>query len=259
MVARNPRPLVLVADDDGVMRAMVGTWLGRSGYEVVAAQDGEEALRLAAEHEPDLLLARVRAALRTKAVRDGFVEKAASDGLTGLLNRRELDLRAEAAVALALRHGRALSCLMVDLDHFKQINDRHGHAAGDAVLREAAERISSSSRASDVIGRYGGEEFLLLLPETDARAAVATGDRLRLGLSKAPFHVGGAELTVTASVGVAVWDEPMMTTAALYAAADDALYRAKELGRNRTELFASGPGQTSAYDLLRRRTGRDSV
>ena len=191
------------------------------------------------------LIASVRAALRTKAVRDGFAEKATRDGLTGLLNRRELDARGDAAVALALRHGRTLSCLMIDLDRFKQINDRHGHAAGDAVLREAAGRISASCRASDLIGRYGGEEFLLLLPETDATAAVAAGDKLRLVLSEAPFELDGVTITVTGSVGVAAWDEPMMTTASLFAAADEALYSAKELGRNRTELFVPLAERTS--------------
>ena len=292
-------PVVLVADDDGVTRAMVGAWLGRSGFEVVAARDGEEALVLATESLPDLLLvdvtmpgidgydvcraiqdagavappvifltahtqttarvagldagavdyivkpfeeaellARVRAALRTKAVRDGLVEKAARDGLTGLLNRRELELRADSAVALALRHGRSLACLMIDVDHFKQINDRYGHAAGDAVLREAARRLASVCRASDVVARYGGEEFVLLLPEADRYAAVAVAEKLRAALSDRPFDVGETTLTVTASIGVAAWDEPMMTRQALFEAADEALYLAKERGRNRTELFA---------------------
>ncbi len=294
------RPLVLLADDDGVTRAMVGAWLGRSGYDVIAAKDGQEALELAKAHEPDLLLvdvtmpgvdgyevcrsiqdasavappvifltahtnttarvagldagavdymvkpfeeaelvARVRAALRTKAVRDDFVEKASVDGLTGLLNRRELDARCDAAVALALRHGRTLSCVLLDLDHFKSINDRFGHAAGDAVLREAARRIRSCSRASDIVGRYGGEEFMLLLPETDATAAAAAAEKLRLVLSGTPFELAGIELDVTGSVGVAAWDEPMMATESLVAAADEALYQAKALGRNRVELYSA--------------------
>jgi diguanylate cyclase (GGDEF)-like protein len=301
------QPVVLIADDDGVTRAMVTKWLGRSGYKVIPARDGEEALQLATEYQPDLLLvdvtmpgvdgydvcraiqeasavaspvillsahtqtkaqvagldagavdyiakpfaeaeliARVRAALRTKAVRDGFAERASRDGLTGLLNRRELDASADGAVALALRHGRALACLMVDLDHFKEINDLHGHAAGDAVLKEVARRISAACRASDVIGRYGGEEFLLLLPETDGPAAVAVGEKLRRALAETPFEVEAVTIAVTGSVGVAAWDEPMMSTASLFAAADEALYRAKELGRNRTELFVPLADRTSA-------------
>ena len=123
------------------------------------------------------LVARVRAALRTKAVRDGFVERATRDGLTGLLNRREIDVHAEAAVSLAQRHGRSVSFLMVDIDHFKRINDRYGHAAGDEVLREVARRIFAACRTSDAVGRYGGEEFLLVLPETFADDAVTTATR----------------------------------------------------------------------------------
>ena len=290
--------LVLVADDDGVTRAMVRAWLSRAGYEVLAASEGEEALRLATQLTPDLLLldvtmpgldgyeicravqatgavappvifltahtqtaarvtgldagavdyivkpfeqaeliARVRAALRTKAVRDGLAAKAARDGLTGLLNRSELDGRAEEAVALARRHGRALSCLMVDLDHFKQINDRYGHAAGDAVLREAARRIVASCRVSDVIGRYGGEEFLLLLPETRAEDAVIAAEKVRNVLASTPIDVGRLSLPIRASIGVAAWNASMATPACLYAAADQALYCAKELGRDRTEFF----------------------
>jgi diguanylate cyclase (GGDEF)-like protein len=181
------------------------------------------------------LVARVRAALRTKAVRDGFVEQASRDGLTGLFNRREIDVRARVAVELAKRHDRPLSCLMTDIDHFKQINDRLGHAAGDEVLREAARRILSVCRVSDLVGRYGGEEFLLLLPETGGTDAVTTGDKLRRVLSERPVEVDGLTIPVTASIGVAV-SHPTMGVAALYEAADQALYRAKQLGRNRTEL-----------------------
>jgi diguanylate cyclase (GGDEF)-like protein len=296
---RLQRPLVLVADDDGVTRAMVGAWLDSSGYGVVSARDGDEALEIAVEHHPDLLLvdvtmpgldgydvcravqaasavpppvifltahghqtdrvagleagavdyvvkpfaeaeliARVRAALRTKAVRDGFVEQATRDGLTGILNRRELDTQADGAVALARRHRRPLACLMVDIDHFKQINDRHGHAAGDAVLREVAARMRTVCRGSDVLGRYGGEEFVLLLPETGAQAAVAAGNKLRSVLSAEPVVLADSSIPLTASIGVAVWDEHMAASASLYSAADQALYRAKELGRDRTELFA---------------------
>jgi two-component system, cell cycle response regulator len=289
-------PLVLVADDDGVTRAMVTAWLRGAGFDVVAARDGDEALRVASDQQPDLLLvdvtmpgldgyavcravaaasavpppvifltahatttarvagldagavdyivkpfeqtellARVRAALRTKAVRDGFVEQATRDGLTGLLNRREIDLRADAAVTLAERHGRSLSCLMADIDHFKRINDRFGHAAGDGVLQEVARRIVSACRLSDVVGRYGGEEFLVLLPETGSGDAVTAGDKLRRVLSECPVELENLSIPITASIGVATLDVGM-GVADLYEAADRALYRAKQLGRNRTEL-----------------------
>jgi diguanylate cyclase (GGDEF)-like protein len=290
------QPLVLVADDDAVTRAMVSAWLGRSGYDVIAARDGDEALQIAIERLPELILvdvtmpgldgydvcravqariampppvifltahedtadrvagleagavdyivkpfaqaelvARVRAALRTKAVRDTFVEQATRDGLTGLLNRRAVDLQAEAAVRFAARHEIALSCLMIDIDHFKGINDTFGHAAGDEVIRQTASRITAACRTSDVIGRYGGEEFLLLLPATDADAAMTTGDKLRRVISERPIEFDGLEIQITTSVGVAE-SEAANTTASLVARADRALYEAKRLGRNRTEL-----------------------
>jgi two-component system, cell cycle response regulator len=299
MIDATPLPLVLIADDDGVTRAAVSTWLARSGYEVVAARDGEEALRLAGEVGPDLLLvdvtmpgldgydvcrsiqagaetppplifitvhgetaarvtgldagavdyivkpfdqdeliARVRAALRTKSVRDGLAKQAAHDPLTGLLNRRELDARAVGAVALARRHGRALSCLMLDIDHFKSVNDDHGHAAGDVVLHETARRLAATCRISDIVARYGGEEFVLLLPETPAQAAVVLADKLRWVLAETPIETGGARVLIRASIGVAAFTERMQTPANLIAAADEALYLAKDLGRDRTELYA---------------------
>ena len=294
-------PVVLVADDDGVTRAMVRSWLTGSGYDVVTACDGDEALALAADQQPDLLLvdvtmpgrdgydvcraiqaasatpppvifltahttmtaqvagldagavdyivkpfaqvelvARVRAALRSKAARDGFAERATRDGLTGLINRAEIDLRAEEALELAKRYERPLSCLMVDVDHFKQVNDRLGHAAGDAVLREAARRIVTACRTSDVVGRYGGEEFLLLLPETGGPDAVTTADKLRRVLSEQAVDVDGLDISITASVGVAQWNSDMRRQD-LYEAADQALYRAKQNGRNRTELHQRDP------------------
>lgn len=291
------KSLVLVADDDRVTRAMVSSWLTNAGYEVAAAADGDEALRVVREREPDLLLvdvtmpgrdgyevcreiqaesttpppvifltahgqtnarvagleagavdyivkpfaneeliARVRAALRTKAVRDGLVERASRDGLTGLFNRRELDIRADEAIALTARHSRPLACLLVDIDHFKAINDAHGHAAGDAVLREAAQRIRNAVRISDIVGRYGGEEFVILLPETGGREGVAAANNVRERLAISPIETDEATIAVRASIGVATWDSTMRTRADLYAAADRALYEAKELGRDRTQL-----------------------
>jgi diguanylate cyclase (GGDEF)-like protein len=186
------------------------------------------------------LIARVRAALRTKAVRDGFIEQATRDALTGLYNRREIDHLAEAAVKLAERHGRPLALLMADIDHFKQINDRYGHAAGDEVIRNVAERISSCCRESDVIGRYGGEEFILILPEASLEDALTTGDKLRRILSERPIPFESLTIPATMSVGAAAWQTPM-TASSLVAAADRALYQAKALGRNRTELYPLTP------------------
>jgi len=192
------------------------------------------------------LIARVRAALRTKATRDQLAEQATRDPLTGLFNRRQFETLSGEAIAVARRYRRPLSCLMIDLDRFKQVNDRLGHAAGDEVLREAAKRFSQVSRGADVLGRYGGEEFVVLLPETEATGAVLVADKLRESLSATPVELERAPLTVTASIGAAAWSDELLAPADLFAAADEALYRAKELGRNRTELRGADAASSSA-------------
>jgi diguanylate cyclase (GGDEF)-like protein len=186
------------------------------------------------------LLARVRAALRTKTVRDELAAEAITDPLTGLPNRTHLAVAAEEHVAMAERTGRPLCCLMIDLDHFKSVNDTYGHAAGDAVLCETARRFARTVRRSDVLARYGGEEFVVLLPETDTIGAVTIAARLRESLeAESVVHVGEggaqAEIVVRASIGVAAWREGL-SPAGLVAEADKALYRAKALGRDRVEL-----------------------
>ena len=171
-------------------------------------------------------------------------QRAITDGLTGLPNRAHLDERITEVVALARRHGRALSCLMIDIDHFKRINDTYGHSAGDAVLREMASRFREACRATDVVGRYGGEEFTALLPETDAEGSVAVAEKIRAAAAAtlvAPPGVAGRDgahgdplaIPVRVSVGAATLDETMVDGAALLEAADKALYVAKAAGRDR--------------------------
>jgi diguanylate cyclase (GGDEF)-like protein len=126
---------------------------------------------------------------------------------------------------------------MVDVDHFKLVNDRYGHAAGDAVLREAATRLRETCRETDTIGRYGGEEFIVLFPETSGQDAMVVADRVRLAFCGAAFTAGGVGLHLTASIGIATWAPSMSVPASLYSAADRALYQAKERGRNRAELL----------------------
>jgi diguanylate cyclase (GGDEF)-like protein len=186
------------------------------------------------------LLARVRAALRTKMTQDELAAEAVTDPLTGLLNRSHLVAAVEEYVASAERGGRPLSCLMIDLDHFKSVNDTHGHAAGDAVLCESARRFARTVRRSDVLIRYGGEEFVALLPDTDTIGAVTIAARLRESLASdtVAWRDGAGEpleIAVRASIGVATWRDGLLP-AALIAEADRALYRAKALGRDRVEL-----------------------
>jgi diguanylate cyclase (GGDEF)-like protein len=128
---------------------------------------------------------------------------------------------------------------MVDLDHFKAVNDTHGHAAGDNVLQEAARRIRSALRDYDFIGRYGGEEFLLLLPGCDAASARDVAERVRAGIAARPAQIGDVLLPLSASLGVAWTTSGTTGPNVLIQAADEALYRAKTLGRNRVEASAS--------------------
>jgi diguanylate cyclase (GGDEF)-like protein len=197
------------------------------------------------------LRARVRAALRTKRDTDRLLVAAATDPLTGLLNRSQLGPRVGELVAASRRTGRPLACLMVDLDFFKTVNDTYGHQAGDAVLVEVARRLGDAKRASDVLVRYGGEEFLALLPETDLDGALVVAEKFRAGIADEPVVIqseahGPIEVSVRASVGVSWLDDGMYDAALLVAAADDALYRAKERGRNRVETpepLEGGPAE----------------
>ena len=185
---------------------------------------------------PDEMYARIRAALRSKAQRDVLAAQAWTDPLTGLANRRRLDQHLEALVQLSLRYGSSLSCVLVDIDHFKRVNDVHGHAAGDAVLREVAHRIGAACRTTDLAARYGGEEFALLLPETPLADAVLVAERVREAIRSRPIDIDvpvRLHLAVTASLGVASLGEAVTGGAALCAAADAALYRAKAAGRDR--------------------------
>lgn len=170
------------------------------------------------------------------------LEKAAlTDALTGLSNRHALARDLDARLACARAGLKPLSVLLIDLDHFKQVNDRYGHLAGDEVLKEVARRLRSGLRADAAIGRWGGEEFIVVLDDCVLGAALAAAERVRSLLAAEPVQLeSGAELTITASIGVATTgDLRAEVMDPLIGAADDALYRAKRSGRNRVE--AAGP------------------
>jgi diguanylate cyclase (GGDEF)-like protein len=158
------------------------------------------------------------------------------DFLTGVYNRRHFEELATAEIARAQRYMRPLSVLMIDIDHFKDINDRLGHAAGDVVLQRIAILCSAEKRRSDVIGRLGGEEFSILLPETTQSAAVQHAERLRIRISESPLIVLGEAVNVTVSIGVAGSSANPSGIHSLLRRADKALYAAKNLGRNKVEV-----------------------
>jgi two-component system, cell cycle response regulator len=184
------------------------------------------------------LLARVAAAGRTKELQQELMAQGRrlealirEDPLTGLSNRRFILTQLAGMVSGARRHGRPLSIAIVDLDRFKAINDEHGHQTGDEVLTAAVRAMRRRLRAEDQLGRLGGEEFLVLLPDTDAPSAGVVAESLRVEIAAAP-----APVPVTASAGVATWDgEPPET---LLRRADEALYAAKRGGRDRIEAAA---------------------
>jgi diguanylate cyclase (GGDEF)-like protein len=178
---------------------------------------------------------------RARLLRSGF-----TDVLTGWNNRRYLSVRLSEELARARRDQAGIVCLMLDIDHFKRVNDTWGHAAGDAVLQELAQRIESQVRASDVAARYGGEEFVVLLPNTEVSSAKLLAERVRRAISATPIDLPcGDTVTVTVSIGIAevhpeATDKDLKTIGdSLVARADVALYAAKSAGRDKVIVEAA--------------------
>jgi diguanylate cyclase (GGDEF)-like protein len=158
---------------------------------------------------------------------------ATTDGLTGIANRRSLETLGERLFREAARYHRDFSVIIADVDHFKKVNDGYGHAAGDEVLKGVAAILRDTARSADVVGRFGGEEFVLVLPNTNADGAKLFAERLRVAIERASFTTPGGQLHVSASFGVASFPGDGGAWPDLVAAADDALYMAKASGRNR--------------------------
>ena len=228
-------PVLLITDPDETSRLLRGLELGVNDY-IIRPIDLNE------------LRARVRTQLRRKLYQDRLrdmvsnaVELAVTDPLTGLHNRRYLEshLKTMAERAAAGEHGR-MSLLIFDIDYFKGINDTYGHDAGDDVLREFAQRLRRGVRGIDLIARFGGEEFIVVMPDTDAGSAAAIADRLRKDVEQTAFSArGGVSLPVTVSIGVAEYMGSGDTVEALVHRADQALYQAKRQGRNRVVADAA--------------------
>ena len=213
--------------------------------------DVVEALRLGAQDylcKPPVtseLLARVGAAVQVSGLRAELRRRteeldrvSRTDHLTGLFNRRHLDEQLHPMLSSARRHGNPLTVLILDVDHFKRVNDTAGHPAGDLVLQQVARRVAGAVRDEDVVGRWGGEEFLVLAPHTDLLGGQTLAERLRLSVAASPVVTPTATFDVTVSVGGATVGErgAAGTDGALLQLADANLYAAKAGGRNRSDV-----------------------
>lgn len=227
-------PILIVTEPEDTARVLRGLDLGVNDY-LIRPIDRNE------------LVARVQTQIRRKRYSDQLrsdvrqsMEMALTDGLTGLFNRHYLETHARGLMEKAGQSHQPLSVIMIDIDHFKSINDTYGHDAGDEVLREFSRRLRASVRGIDLACRFGGEEFVVVLPETDLAIAEQVGERLRKKVAATPFALGGTDpIMVTTSVGVAARQEGDHLPEQVMKRADQALYRAKREGRNRVSSAAA--------------------
>jgi two-component system, cell cycle response regulator len=228
-------PIVLVVDEGDDARVIRGLELGINDF-VVRPVDRQE------------LIARLRTQVRRKRYNDQLrasvaetIEMAVTDGLTGLHNRRYLDSHLQTQFDRAVSRRRQLSVMITDLDRFKSINDRYGHDGGDDVLREFARRLRKNVRGIDLACRFGGEEFVVVMPDTEGHVAEKVAERIRAEIEKTPFAIGrdGVSVPVTVSVGVSSLSRGVDSVGDLMKRADVALYEAKNGGRNRVVAKAA--------------------
>jgi diguanylate cyclase (GGDEF)-like protein len=202
---------------------------------LVCGSNDPDALPQSSQRELAMLALQAAEALQRTRLYEQAERLATTDGLTGLSNRRHFNAQLAARSREAERYRKPLSLLLLDIDHFKKVNDAHGHPAGDAVLRGVALVAQKEARETDLSARYGGEEMALILPETDARGALVMAERIRAAVAAAQHPTESGALRVTVSVGVATSPSDGESPEALLEAADKALYRAKQGGRNRVE------------------------
>ncbi|MBI1774845.1 MAG: PleD family two-component system response regulator [Proteobacteria bacterium] len=226
-------PILLIGEEEQTQRLTKGLDLGANDY-VIKPIDRNE------------LLARVRTQLRRRRYQDRLranyqrsLAVALIDQLTGVYNRNYLLIHLSGLMQRTMASGKPLAMLLVDVDYFKQVNDTHGHAAGDQVLRELATRMSHFTRNFDTVARYGGEEFVVVMPDTNPDLAMLVAERLRQRIEDVPVILRdtGAAVTVSVSIGVAHALGTGDTPDELVKRADQALYAAKRQGRNRVRLF----------------------
>lgn len=226
-------PILVVVDPDDNARLLRALDLGVNDYLVRPVDRNEMLARIKSQ------IRRKRFADRLRDTMQTTMEMAITDGLTGLHNRRYLERHLGVLVQQAVARTKPLSLLILDIDHFKAINDEHGHAAGDDVLREFSRRLRKAVRGIDLASRLGGEEFVVAMPDTDGALALLVGERIRQKIAGEPFQSEGANsIPVTVSIGVSSLLSANDTPQSLMKRADDALYRAKREGRNRVAVAA---------------------
>jgi diguanylate cyclase (GGDEF)-like protein len=197
------------------------------------------------------LLARLRSALAEKTRRDALAAEALTDILTGLINRRGLEQQLDQLLAHSQRVEEVLSLIMFDADRFKTVNDTYGHDIGDVVIRGLADILKRQKRNTDVVARFGGEEFVVLCEQTDEKGAMLLAERIREDLEKTSFRTPRGSMSVTCSVGVATFPEAGTAWETVFKSADEALYVSKRSGRNRCTAWhaprsSAGPRQRAA-------------
>ena len=219
-------PILLLLDEEDLPRLPKGLEIGVTDYLIKPIDRNE-------------LRARTRTQIRRRRYHDKLrdmlqrsVALAYTDTLTGVYNRRYMNAHLDRKIMEIAESVKPVSILMFDIDHFKSINDNHGHNAGDDVLREMARRVSKGVRDIDLLSRYGGEEFVIVMPDADVEVALNVAERVRALVADEPFQTCSGELEVSISVGVATTREPTETTESIIGRADEALYRAKGRGRN---------------------------
>ena len=221
-----PIPVVFLTGASSTEEKIKGLELGATDY-------------ITKPFDPAELRARVKANLRTKYLMDLLQHKAMIDGLTGLWNRTYFETRLSSELSLARRTRQSLACVMLDLDHFKLVNDRYGHPFGDEVLRCVGQLLTEACRGEDVLCRYGGEEFVVLAPNTTSVQAAELAERIRSGVQAFTWRWQGSAVNVTCSLGVA--DLRHIPPPSVVELADAALYEAKNAGRNRVVVADPPP------------------
>jgi two-component system cell cycle response regulator len=228
-------PVILVCDPDDRARALKGFDIGASDMIMVPVDRHELTARIRTQTRRTRCIDLLRNRL------DRGLELSVIDPLTGLHNRRYMIGQLQQLVGRAARSGQPLSLMMADIDHFKRVNDTYGHAAGDHVLREMGRRFLADVRPGDIVCRTGGEEFVVVMPDTAGEMARAAAERIRHGVAATGFLLpgDGPRLDITVSAGISALQGPQDTMSDLLNRADSALYQAKSGGRNRVESIAA--------------------